>query len=265
MVAMSGSAKVEVRGDTQIWITREFDAPRRLVWQAYTEPDLIARWWAGDRGRVTSIEVDLRVGGTWRYVMVANDGTEVAFHGEYREIVPEERLVSTDVFEMFPDDYAGHGDVRGDRRTYDARRPGGAHEPRGSGHAHRLGDGGWSPGGARPPGGGREVAALSHGRGRLSTRARSESPEGLGFVAIQERRPVLQLVAHHRVVRHAGAPENLRRSRTLRCERRVRSSRPDRSESRRGRPPVHRHERRRSVRGTRTRAHRRRRRRRTRT
>jgi uncharacterized protein YndB with AHSA1/START domain len=106
MVATSGTATVEVRGDTQIVITREFDAPRGLVWRAYTEPDLIARWWAGDRGRVTSIEVDLRVGGSWRYVMVANDGTEVAFHGEYREIVPAERLVSTEVFEMVPDDYA---------------------------------------------------------------------------------------------------------------------------------------------------------------
>jgi uncharacterized protein YndB with AHSA1/START domain len=105
-MATSGTATVEVRGDTQIWITRGFDAPRCLVWRAYTEPELIARWWAGDRGRVTDIDVDLRVGGTWRYVMVATDGTEVAFHGEYREIVPDERLVSTEVFEMFPDDHA---------------------------------------------------------------------------------------------------------------------------------------------------------------
>ena len=54
-------------------------------------------------GEVTVAEIDLRVGGTWRYVMVADDGFEVAFHGEYREIVPNERLVSTEVFEGMPE------------------------------------------------------------------------------------------------------------------------------------------------------------------
>ena len=52
---------------------------------------------------MTSVEIDLRVGGTWRYVMIANDGFEVAFHGEYRELVPDERIVSTEVFEGIPD------------------------------------------------------------------------------------------------------------------------------------------------------------------
>jgi uncharacterized protein YndB with AHSA1/START domain len=52
---------------------------------------------------VTLAEIDLRVGGTWRYVMVANQGFEVGFHGEYRELVPDERIVSTEVFEGFPD------------------------------------------------------------------------------------------------------------------------------------------------------------------
>jgi uncharacterized protein YndB with AHSA1/START domain len=85
--------------DTQIRIEREFDAPRSLVWRAYTTPELVARWWAGRRGKVTSVEIDLRVGGSWRYVMIAGEGFEVAFHGEYREIVPEERLVTTEVFE----------------------------------------------------------------------------------------------------------------------------------------------------------------------
>jgi uncharacterized protein YndB with AHSA1/START domain len=51
---------------------------------------------------VTSVEIDLRVGGTWRYVMEANGGFEVAFHGEYREVVPEERLVTTEVYEGAP-------------------------------------------------------------------------------------------------------------------------------------------------------------------
>jgi uncharacterized protein YndB with AHSA1/START domain len=89
--------------DTQILITREFDAPARLIYRAWTEPELVRRWWSGDRGEVTSAEIDLRVGGTWRYVMTANAGFEVAFHGEYREIVPAERVVSTEVFEGMPD------------------------------------------------------------------------------------------------------------------------------------------------------------------
>ena len=106
MVAMtsSGTAVVTLPTDTQIVITREFAAPKHLVYRAYTDPDLIARWWSGERGEVTSVDVDLRVGGTWRYVMTANEGFEVAFHGEFREIVPNERLVNTEVFEM-PDDF----------------------------------------------------------------------------------------------------------------------------------------------------------------
>ena len=95
----SGSAVVTLPADKQILITREFDAPKDLVWKAWTTPELIERWWAGKRGEVKSVEVDLRVGGDWRYVMVADEGFEVAFHGTYREIVPGERLVNTEVFE----------------------------------------------------------------------------------------------------------------------------------------------------------------------
>jgi uncharacterized protein YndB with AHSA1/START domain len=97
------AATVTLPTDTEILITRAFDAPRHLVYRAWTEPDLIARWWAGDRGKVTSIEVDLRVGGAWRFVMIANEGFEVAFHGEFREIVPDERIVRTEIFEGMPD------------------------------------------------------------------------------------------------------------------------------------------------------------------
>ena len=101
-VTSSGTAVVTLATDTQILISREFDAPKHLVYKAYTTPELIERWWSGERGGVTSAEVDLRVGGTWRYVMVANEGFEVAFHGEFREIVPDERLVNTEVFEGAP-------------------------------------------------------------------------------------------------------------------------------------------------------------------
>jgi uncharacterized protein YndB with AHSA1/START domain len=87
----------------QILITREFAAPKHLVYRAWTTPELIKRWWGGDRGEVTSAEVDLRVGGTWRYVMTAHGGFEVAFHGEFREIADNERIVSTEVYEGMPE------------------------------------------------------------------------------------------------------------------------------------------------------------------
>ena len=105
-VTSSGTAEVTLPTDTQILITREFDAPKHLVYRAWTTPELIKRWWSGDRGEVTIAEVDLRVGGTWRYVMVANGGFEVAFHGEYREIVPNERIVSTEIYEVMPENEA---------------------------------------------------------------------------------------------------------------------------------------------------------------
>jgi len=89
--------------DEQILITREFDAPKHLVYKAWTTPELVRRWWNAKRGEVTIAEIDLRVGGAWRYVMTAEGGYEVAFHGEYREIIPNERIVSTEVFEGMPD------------------------------------------------------------------------------------------------------------------------------------------------------------------
>ncbi|MGH7719911.1 MAG: SRPBCC family protein [Gemmatimonadaceae bacterium] len=105
MVAMAskGAAVVTLPTNTQILITRDFNAPRHLVYKAWTTPELIKRWWSAKRGEVTLAEVDLRVGGRWRYVMVTEDGFEVAFHGEYREIVPNERIVSTEVYEGIPD------------------------------------------------------------------------------------------------------------------------------------------------------------------
>lgn len=105
MVAMtsSGTAMVTLPTDEQILITREFDAPRHLVYKAWTTPELVKRWWSGHRGAVTSVEIDLRVGGTWRYVMIATGGFEVAFHGEYREIVENVRIVCTEVYEGMPE------------------------------------------------------------------------------------------------------------------------------------------------------------------
>src|SRR6202043_3457908 len=102
-VANRGTAVVTLPTDRQILITRTFEAPRDLVYKAYTTPELIKRWWGGDRGVVTLAEVDLRAGGGWRYVLRANGGFEVAFHGEFRVIVPNARIVSTEIFEGMPE------------------------------------------------------------------------------------------------------------------------------------------------------------------
>ena len=102
MPVSSGTAVVTLPTDTQILITREFDAPRHLVYRACTEPDLVGRWWTARRGEMKTCEIDLRLGGRWRYVMVADDGSEVAFHGTYREIVPDERVVTTELYEGVP-------------------------------------------------------------------------------------------------------------------------------------------------------------------
>jgi uncharacterized protein YndB with AHSA1/START domain len=99
----SRSASLTLPADDQILITREFDAPRHLVYRAWTEPELIRRWWHAKRGEVTAVEVDLRPGGRWRYAMVADGGFEVGFHGEYREVVPNEKIVSTEAYEGIPD------------------------------------------------------------------------------------------------------------------------------------------------------------------
>ena len=99
MAVSSGTAKVTLPTDEQILITREFDAPKELVYKAWTTPELVKRWWHANRGEMTTCEIDLRAGGGWRYVMVTPDGFEVGF----REIVPNERLVSTEVYEGMPD------------------------------------------------------------------------------------------------------------------------------------------------------------------
>jgi len=102
----TASAVVTLPSDTSILITRTFAAPKHLVWRAWTEPELIARWWAGTKGQVTLVESDLRPGGRWRQVMIADPGFEVGFHGEFREIVVGERIVCTETFEGMPDAYS---------------------------------------------------------------------------------------------------------------------------------------------------------------
>jgi uncharacterized protein YndB with AHSA1/START domain len=88
--------------DREIVMTRVFDAPRELVWKAYTDPAAIPRWW-GPRRHTTRVDkMDVRPGGAWRYVSRDADGNEYAFRGGYREVVPPDRLVATFEFEPMP-------------------------------------------------------------------------------------------------------------------------------------------------------------------
>jgi uncharacterized protein YndB with AHSA1/START domain len=98
-----GSAVFTLPSDNEILITRDFDAPADLVFKAWTTPDLVKRWWAGDRGVVTEAHIELWVGGSWRWVMTATGGFEVAFSGEYLEIDRPHLLVRTEVFELVPE------------------------------------------------------------------------------------------------------------------------------------------------------------------
>jgi uncharacterized protein YndB with AHSA1/START domain len=98
--------KLEVIADPDeptIVTRRVFDAPRELVFDAWTKPEHLKRWLGPRNLTMVSCEIDLRVGGRYRYVHRAPDGQEFGFHGVYKEIVRPERLVSTFVFEPFPD------------------------------------------------------------------------------------------------------------------------------------------------------------------
>jgi uncharacterized protein YndB with AHSA1/START domain len=103
MAVSSRSTRLTLPSDEQIQIVRAFDAPARLVYRAMTTPELVRRWWHAKRGEVTACEIDLRIGGSWRYAMVTPDGVEVAFHGTYLEIVPGQRLVTRETYEGLPD------------------------------------------------------------------------------------------------------------------------------------------------------------------
>jgi uncharacterized protein YndB with AHSA1/START domain len=93
---------VTLPSDREIVLTREFDAPRRLVFEAMTKPEYIRQWW-GPRGTSLAVcEMELRPAGSWRFVTRAADGTEHPFKGEYLQIVPPERIVQTFVYDVAP-------------------------------------------------------------------------------------------------------------------------------------------------------------------
>ncbi|MCX4582420.1 SRPBCC family protein [Streptomyces sp. NBC_01481] len=88
--------------DRELVITRVFDAPRSLVFEAWTKPEHVRQWY-GLRSLTTSVcEIDFRPGGAWRWGQTGADGNAVVFSGEYKEIVPPERIVYTEIFEQMP-------------------------------------------------------------------------------------------------------------------------------------------------------------------
>jgi len=97
-----GSAVITLPSDNDYLVTRVFDAPADLVFEALTTPELVKRWWGFETSEWEVCEIDLRVGGKWRFV-IHERGMEVGFHGEYREIERPHRLVSTEMYEGVPD------------------------------------------------------------------------------------------------------------------------------------------------------------------
>lgn len=100
----SGKLEVTLPSDKEILLKRLFDAPRHLVFEAMTKAEHVRRWWCMEGCTMTVCDIDLRVGGAYRYVMTTPDGNVVAFRGVYREIAAPERIVHTEIFEPYPEE-----------------------------------------------------------------------------------------------------------------------------------------------------------------
>jgi uncharacterized protein YndB with AHSA1/START domain len=104
MMLNTGTLKVTTPTDREIVLTRVFDAPAHLVYEAFTDPELLKRWFGPHGWSLTVCEVDLRVDGAWRFVLQGPDGRTMGMGGVYREIVPGERTVHTEAFDDYPGD-----------------------------------------------------------------------------------------------------------------------------------------------------------------
>jgi uncharacterized protein YndB with AHSA1/START domain len=113
----TGTLKVTLPTDREIVLTRVFDAPRRIIFDAWTKPELLKRWFGPRRWSLVVCEVDPKVGGKWRFVLRGPDGKEMAMGGVYRELVPPERDVHTESF----DDYPGESLVTGVLTEHDGK------------------------------------------------------------------------------------------------------------------------------------------------
>ncbi len=99
----AGTLQVTLPDDLSNQLVRDFAAPAARVFEAHTQPEHVRRWWGFPSAEWLACEIDLRVGGRWRFATREEDGTEVEFYGEYREISAPLRLVHTEVFAPFPD------------------------------------------------------------------------------------------------------------------------------------------------------------------
>jgi uncharacterized protein YndB with AHSA1/START domain len=103
----SHKLQVTLPSDTEIELTRVFDAPRHLVFEAMTKPEHVRRWWCCMDGFTMPVcDIDFRVGGKWRFLMISAEGQEVGFSGVYHEIDAPVRIVNTEIFDPFPDNPA---------------------------------------------------------------------------------------------------------------------------------------------------------------
>ena len=98
----SETFQISTPSDHEFVITRAFNAPRELVWDACTKPEHIQKWWGCNESEMTVCQNDLRVGGAWRFVLQMPGGGELGFNGVFREVSPHERLVRTSVYEPMP-------------------------------------------------------------------------------------------------------------------------------------------------------------------
>jgi uncharacterized protein YndB with AHSA1/START domain len=98
----NGTLQVTLPSDREVVLTRVFDAPRHLVYDALTRPELLKRWFGPRDWSLTVCDVDLRVGGAWRYVLRGPDGQEMGMSGVYRELAPPDRTVHTEKFDDYP-------------------------------------------------------------------------------------------------------------------------------------------------------------------
>ena len=217
----SGTATVTLPTDRQILITREFDAPKHLVYRAWTEPDLVRRWWPTDRGEMTVCEIDLRVGGAWRFVMVTPTGVR----GRVPRRVPGARPGRADRLDRGlrgdprsrRQRVAEHADADRGGRPDDDDRPGRASDGRGPRRPHQLGHGGGHAGRPRPAGAGGGLAPLTTRRLRAAgslakpRRAGRQCPDERHNPADQRRRR-----APAGARRRAGGPPRMR---CPRCDR----------------------------------------------
>lgn len=103
MATRHGSAQVTLPSDTEMQIVRSFEAPLPLVWDMMTTPEHLLRWWGPSWHPMIDCQIDLRVGGTWRYTSRGADGQELSWHGTYQKIEPLHRIVTTEIFELMPD------------------------------------------------------------------------------------------------------------------------------------------------------------------